>query len=165
MIAARSWFLLTFAFVLSAVVASSAEEKPKNALPKEMQAVLDQATELELYSLHPDERERVKDGFHGWKVLGKTVIKDGDKRKAILAAVYKGVDENQDQQGKCFEPRHGLRATRDGKTVDLVICFVCVQLRAYGAGVDGKTVLISQSPRDLLTKTLKDAGVPLPPRN
>jgi hypothetical protein len=28
---------------------------------------------------------------------------------------------------KCFDPRHGIRVTRGGVTVDFVICFQCFQ--------------------------------------
>ena len=74
------------------------------------------------------------DRFHGWKVLGQTTIKDADVRKKVLDAVLKGIQENKGEAANCFQPRHGLHATHEGKTVDLVICFECLQIRAYGDG-------------------------------
>src|SRR5262249_5043568 len=52
--------------------------------------------------------------FHGWKVIGKTKINDPDVRRRLIAALEKGVEENKGDSMKCFDPRHGIRVTRDG---------------------------------------------------
>jgi len=55
--------------------------------PKEAQEAFEKATEFELYSLDPS--KEVKDGFHGWTILGKTAIKGEDVKK-VREAVEKG---------------------------------------------------------------------------
>src|SRR5262245_48603699 len=114
---------ITFALAMPAV----AEEKVKNVLPEKARAMLDKADESEFVSVGPmgEGKGGVKDGFHGWKVLGKTVVKDAKIRKEILESLYGGIKESDGNGAKCFDPRHGIRATVDGKTVDVVICFEC----------------------------------------
>ena len=63
---------------------------------------------------------------------------------------------------KCFNPRHGIRATHDGKTVELVICFECSSFDIY-SGSEGsvektKHLLVGKSPEATFNKVLKDAG-------
>src|SRR5262245_20526938 len=132
-------------------------------LPEDAKAILEKADQLELLSVHPERpQEKPKDEFHGWKVLGRTVVKDADTRKAIRAAISKGVAESQGVAG-CFNPRHGIRATSGGKTVDLVICFECWWMEVH---VGGKwfAVWTSGSPEPTLDKVLRDANVPLAPK-
>src|SRR5262249_42133996 len=128
-------------------------------------AILDKAQQYELISLDPSREgdDKDKDKFHGWKVLGQTAFKDADLRKKVLDALVKGIQENDGIAAACFNPRHGLRAVHDGKTVDLVICFECLQVQVF---VDGKKsgVLTSESPQPLLDMILKDAKVPLAPK-
>jgi hypothetical protein len=122
---------------------------------------LEKAGEIELYSLDPSERG-VKDGFHGWKVLGKTTVKDAETVKKLAAAFKKGVEENKGIAAACFNPRHGIRLTHDGKTVDLVICFECYSVQEFVADKQGKGCLVTRSPQPAFDKVLKDAGVALP---
>src|SRR5262245_43073860 len=96
---------------------------------KDARAILEKATEWELLALDPVERKPdPKTAFRGWKVLGKTAVKDKDARKALLAALDKGIADKAEQKRKerekgllteigCFQPRHGLRATAGGQTV------------------------------------------------
>ncbi len=58
----------------------------KNTLPVRAKEILHKAEEFELLSLDPDwSKPKAKDDFHGHRVLGKTVVKDQDVRKKILA--------------------------------------------------------------------------------
>jgi len=134
------------------------KNKPSDAVRE----VLDKAKQLELLSLEPDERKAGLNDFHGYKVLGSTLIKDKDARKKLLAAFYKGVEDSEGAVAGCFIPRHGIRAVHDGKTVDLVICFECLSLNIYGPGKEKGQLLIVSSPSNLFNKILTDAKVPLP---
>src|SRR5262249_20775026 len=131
-------------------------------IPAAVREALDRAEGMTLLSLDPDEKAGVgaPAQFHGWKVLGKTEVKDKAARAKLIAALVEGASKKGLEAAKCFNPRHGLQLTQKGKTVDLVICFECAQVRVYGAGQRG--FLISRSPQDALDKILKDAGVPLP---
>lgn len=132
-------------------------------LPDAALAVLEQADRLELLSLNPDppEEETPKDNFHGFGVLGRTVLREEKDRQKVVAAVKKGIGDSGFYVG-CFNPRHGIRATRNGKTVDLVICFQCLNTRVYEGKVQSgvPTVRVAEP---VLDKFLRDAGVKLAP--
>ncbi len=103
-------------------------------LPPDASAVLDEAESVELLSIDPRDRPgKADDSFHGWKVLGRTYAPDASGRRAILASVKQAIGETDGVSG-CFEPRHGLRATKGGRSVDLVICFSCrwIEVRSEG---------------------------------
>ena len=137
-----------------------AEDQPSS---KDLKALFEKAETLELYSLNPgaDVKEPdPKKGFHGWKILGKTTIKDSKTRKKIVEALYKGLEASDGTAALCFNPRHGLRATVDGKTADVVICFECLQMQ-FVVGEASKTETTTTSPEKLLNEVLMNAGVPL----
>src|SRR5258706_5640491 len=86
-----------------------------NVLPEKTLNVLLKAENFELLSLNPEpEKVRPKDHFHGYTVLGKTTVKDAAVRKNIVESFKKGM-EGEINPAKCFDPRHGFRATHDGK--------------------------------------------------
>src|SRR5262249_52718145 len=113
-----------------------------NVFPDSFRAVLDAADTVELLSLDPNDadfddededdeseaRPRVvnpspppapADLFHGFLVLGKTVLEDPAERSAILSALYRGIDESDGDVVMCFDPRHGIRARRGEAVVDV----------------------------------------------
>lgn len=96
--------------------------------------------------------------FHDHPVLRKVDIASAQDRTAILAAVKKGIAKSDGTQAKCFWPRHGIRLTQSGKTIEYVICFQCLQLNEY---IDGKSSHkpTTKSPATVLDKHLQDAGV------
>ncbi len=134
-----------------------------NPIPAEVLAALAKADAVELLSLDPM-RPMVppKDGFHGWKVLGRTAVKDEKTHTALLTSLRKAAEASDGTAAFCFNPRHGLRVTTGKATVDLVICFECLQVRAF-AGDDArpKGFLITGGPQKGFDQVLKDAGVPL----
>jgi len=86
-----------------------------NRLAPEGAATLDRADELEVPSLDPMKpTDKSKDDFHGYKVLGETTVRKDD-RKAILDGLKAGLKESDGGLADTFTPRHGLRATHDGK--------------------------------------------------
>ncbi len=158
MVRAR-YIVLLAALLMTPALAWSAENK----LPDKARAILAKADQIELYSLDPvTPVKKGAQGFHDWTVLGKTVLK-GDAGKRLVAALEKGIAENKGEAARCFQPRHGIRATAKGKTVDLVICFECLQVYVYYDKTEKRdqTVLTTGSPEPTLDKALKDAGVRL----
>jgi hypothetical protein len=148
-------------FTLLALVMASASLRA-DTIPAELQAILEKGEQFELLSLNPDPRqEKAEDGFHGWKVLGKTTVKDAEARKKLLAAFKKGVEENTGFVAGCFNPRHGIRVTQDGKTTDFVICFECAQVKVFVGDKEEKGFLITASPQSVFDGVLKEAKVPL----
>ncbi|HLW65757.1 MAG TPA: hypothetical protein VKS79_10595 [Gemmataceae bacterium] len=131
-----------------------------NKLPDEVVNVLANAETFELLSLDPDSRvDTSKDAFHGYKVLGKTSVKEADARQKLVDSLAKGM-EGEIRPAKCFNPRHGIRATHDGKTVELVICFECHQFKVFTGPGKVSGLLVDKSPEPAFDKILKDAGIP-----
>ena len=119
------------------------------------------ATQFDLYSLEPEPEGKIAKEklFHGWLVLGKTTVKDAKTRKELFDALQ----EEADKAPKCFDPRHGIRATHGGKTVDLVICFHCGHIYIYLDGKDERadSQTVSRDSQPAFDKVLKAAKVPL----
>jgi hypothetical protein len=142
---------------------------PQNRIPEPVEALLAKADTFELYSLdparEPEERgkaEPAKDTFHGWKVLGKTEIKGKAERKRLAEALRLGAEDNFGVAAACLIPRHGLRLTGGGKTVDLVICFQCLSVQVFVNGERKDGFLTTGDPQKEFDAVLKAAGVKLP---
>ena len=180
---------LAFSVLLMTGCAAEAE---KNTVSAQVKAALEKREPWELFSLDPDQGESAPsaspppapapedpvaaapqpatpvpapvaaDAFHGWKVLGKTTVKDAEVRKRLVAAFLQGVAENEGVSAGCFNPRHGIRMVHDGRTIDLVICFECYQVAAYVGDTRVPGCLITRSPQPTFGGVLKDAKVPLP---
>jgi hypothetical protein len=68
--------------------------------------------------------------FHGYPVLGKLKITSAADRVAILDAIQ-NAKKPDPTNVECFDPHHGVRLTRNGTTIDYVICFYCTQYDEY----------------------------------
>src|SRR5262245_65008926 len=53
-----------------------------------------------------------------------------------------------------------IRATHDGKMVELVICFQCSQFYLHEGGKSAQ-LLINEKPGPTFNKVLEDAGIPI----
>jgi hypothetical protein len=134
----------------------------ENKIPDQAREILEKANQLELLSIgHGPSPKNPTDDFHGWPVIGKTRVEDSKTRNRLVAALEKGVEENKGDSMKCFNPRHGIRVTHDGKTADFVICFECFQVMVYVAGEKEQRFLITASPAPVFNQTLQHAKVPL----
>lgn len=147
--------------------------KTEQARWDKARAILAQPDKVELFSLDPnltigeysgacscgpDEKPRVV--FQGFKVLGKTEVKDAVAWKAVLAVAGK---INPGSGPRCFWPRHGIRATAGGKTVDLLICFECTWVHVFlDMEEEAVELVIDPKQQPILDKVLTDAKVPLP---
>jgi hypothetical protein len=133
--------------------------REENVLPESVLKILFKAEQFELLSLLPEpEKTKPNDHFHGYTVLGKTAIKNDMARKKLIESFSKGM-EGAINPAKCFEPRHGIRATQDGKTVDLVICFACSQFYVHDASGKSTKYLVNATPQSGFDKMLKEAGI------
>lgn len=68
--------------------------------------------------------------FHNYRILGQTEIKDKNIQEHIRAIYDDGITDNHFGFA-CFSPKHGIRAVKNGETLDMVICFHCSQARMY----------------------------------
>jgi hypothetical protein len=162
-------------------IAPNESDAKSNQLPSAAAKLLDRADRVEVLSVDPAMRDRpqmvkpdgtpvpppppdTREDFHGFSVLGKTTVNGLLARRNVVSAVKRGIADSDGSVAACFLPRHGVRATVDGKTVDLVICFQCNSIRVYVDGEQAGTVLTAETSRDALDKVLTAAGVPLAPR-
>jgi hypothetical protein len=128
----------------------------------ELSIPIDSMTVYSLDGRDRDKKPPAGEMFHRFPVLGKVDIASPEDRAAILAAIKKGIAKG-DQGAKCFFPRHGVKFTQAGKTVEYVICFECREFDLYTDGV--KSHQYTQSTADtahpILDQHLKGAGIPL----
>jgi hypothetical protein len=117
----------------------------------------------ELPAAKAEPKQDTRERFHNYPILGRTEIKDPKRRNELLCALYKGVRKIRRGIPDCFEPRHGIIATRGTNQVELVICFECEQIAEYADGNHAWS-LMSKEPRELFNRTLTEAGVPLAKR-
>ncbi len=147
----------------AAARAAKLPEADRDPIPAAYREVLEKADKLELLSLQiadPEDAE-VNEFFHGNAILGRTTLTKNQRQQA-LATLYDGTKEIPANAG-CFIPRHGLRATHDGITVGLVICFECGKIKLYyGESGDTYATSVSRTPAKLFNLILSDAKVPLP---
>ena len=142
-------------------------------LPQRAHQILEQSPQLTLLSLDPGADYDSVVGskplpmFHGHMILGQTVIRDSAAKSALLASFYDGFVTPPDPRGfkqiglGCFNPRHGIRAKLNGKTVDLLICFECRQIETY---MNDKVVAhknMNTAPAEKFNEILTAAGAPL----
>ena len=101
--------------------------------------------------------------FHGYKITGRAALSDAGKRKALGELVLRGIRESDGRQAKCFEPRHGIRFEQDEKVLELVICYECLSIEAFGnvfaAGLEPRTVLTSNAVEPAVTNAFNELGL------
>jgi hypothetical protein len=120
---------------------------------------------LELFSLAPISSKSPEDGFHGWRVLGKTAISSSTEREEIVHALDNAIREHgQDSNIMCFNPRHGIRIRAVDRRLDLVICFECEKFYSYREGAEDREAVVhlKRSAQPVLDEVLRRADVPLP---
>lgn len=166
---------VTCVFAVTASLAFAQRDKPqalrtltweerRRAFPNNAHAVLENAGRFTLYATSPTQRTHARKRFHRYGVLGKMIVADPALKKQLLAALDDGIAEAQrpPQHGllaPCFKPRHGIRAVdRNGRVVDLVICFECGNARMY-ADKHKTTFAITETPQALFNRVLKTKGI------
>jgi hypothetical protein len=148
--------LVSLAFATGSVAAQ--EKIPKAAL-----AALEASEKLELYSLDPKEKSASEpNDFHGWEILGSANVEKAETQKKLIDALKRGVAESDGTVAACFNPRHGIRVVRDGKTFDFVICFECLSAVVFIDDKRTDSFLLTSSPAATFNHVLKDAKVKLP---
>lgn len=117
-------------------------------------------TKLVLYSLNPSlppisEGLSVKseNAFHGFQVLKTVEIISLEDKKSLIEEFASGIRKCNGTVMRCFDPHHGLRAMTQIATNDFVICFECLQTRAFGFG-PAESFPISASPQSVFDKFL-----------
>ena len=93
------------------------------ALPPKVREILEKAEKFEVLAEVRNDKESDGEGmtFEPNRVVG--LIAELDK-KNVLEAFYFDASR-ADSPAACYEPHHGIRATYQGKTVEVEICFSC----------------------------------------
>lgn len=126
-------------------------------------------SKMVLYSLDPgqlvhNEAIQTQTVFHGYDILGRADITDVNEQRALIRALASGVRESDGHTAiLCFNPRHGLHVEENGKSVDFVICFECLQVHAHGFEL-GDSFLITDAPRPTFDDSLQRHQIPLAPK-
>ena len=139
-------------------------------LPAEWQAALKNADAFTLFSIQPepDYKHTSTNTFQDHVILGQVDVKSKDTRTKLIAALKDGIDEQNKRvpPGEiwlpdCFNPRHGIRATKGNETVELLICFECEQIQ--GSSNQGKSwsFITTRTPAAVFNRVLKEAHIPL----
>lgn len=151
---------------------SAAVERLNNQLSEDVRRILEQAEDFELIALKPGfifGKEKIKaetlaaNKYWRFLVVAKTKVTDASVKTELLDAFYKGVaDARPDASAACFSPRHAIRATSKGKTVELVICFDCYGFRgsAPNGWIGGA---VTKAPRETFNRVYTAAGLNIQP--
>src|SRR5262249_49363975 len=74
-----------------------------------------------------DSKERPL-GFY--RVVKRSLVPPGERAK-LVASLYDAID--YDWLGaRCFSPHHGVRAAKSGRSIELVICYMCNKIQLGG---------------------------------
>jgi len=132
-------------------------------MPSAVASALRQADSFELLSLDPEHNRKDAD-FHGYKVLGRTLITDDPATRKLLYNKLQSATRSIIFPMKCFNPRHGISVTAKGRTYDLLICFECLQVYVYEGDKHELTFTVKADPQPVFDQVLRDAGLPLAPK-
>ena len=128
---------------------------------------LENSEHFTLYSLAPYENPEAQSvsktlqnnhRFHGYAIIGQAPIDDAKTRHQLLNSLYEGADN--DRHLTCFDPHHGIRATRGNQTMDLVICFACSTMKVSG-NVANDSIYIDSTQRGTFDHVLQENNIPL----
>ena len=104
---------------------------------------------------------------YGLRVLGKVEVADEDRRRKVVAVLREAIKAGPTQASRCFTPRHAIRVTSNGATIDVLICFHCDRYRTYRNGEQELPTTertISSAHQPFFDALLTEAGIPLGPK-
>lgn len=106
--------------------------------------------------------------FHGHEILGHAPLNDDLVRSELVELVLRGIQESDGTVAACFEPRHGIRAVKEGKVLDMLICYECLQVEIHTPELveeKGRLgVLTSNSVEADVSRVYTSAGLALAPK-
>jgi hypothetical protein len=164
-------------FCVTAMVLATVgcNEASRTDLDAEVRSTLEKADALEIFAIEPPFNRGAKPGdvvpqptsekLYEYPVYGSVQV-TGAAKSEVIAQVFRGLvraKEESTGSAECFDPRHAIRATHQGRTVDLLICFSCNNYEVHVDGERRKDGVTENDARDVLNKLLKDAKVPLSP--
>jgi hypothetical protein len=163
---------VAFALIAVGVIACVTFRDPiEDRVPVNILRALRDPESFEILALDPvliDERAKdarsvpAEREFHGYEILGHAPLNEPGARKELVGFVLRGIQESDGKVAACFDPRHGIRVVKEGRVIDLVICYECLQMTIHGGDVDRKEplgVLTSSSVEPAVTRIYTAAGL------
>lgn len=96
-----------------------------------LSARLPDPTALTVFALTPTlATKRGSPTLRGYPIRATSVVTDGEARRTLFAALREGISDDP-ESALCFYPRHGLRATIDGESIEMLICFQCSRIEVH----------------------------------
>ena len=139
-------------------------EMLERALPNGTHKILQQSRKITLFSIEPMPSFGYgKKPFHDHEILGQITLTDPKAKAELLASFYDGLvpSEYDALSMGCFNPRHGIRATHNGKTVDLLICFSCRGIVGYLNDKEIIHTFTTNAPHQKFNEILTAANIPI----
>lgn len=134
------------------------------ALPGNYRDILEHADKFEIVTL-ACEGEELPQGVTSsamvsrFRMVDRREVSDHALQKKLVTAFYKGVSGGTDNAGAgCFEPHHGIRATKDGETVTILVCFLCSNFYVLPEGVRNG-ILLDPEPVEVWRDVVKELGM------
>lgn len=146
-------------FVLGGCSTASGPAKLPEALK-----LLEGASSIELLALDPLEASMREPApalsLRGFGVLGSATLSDPTRRQELVRLVSSGIADSDGSAALCFNPRHGLRVRRDGRVLEVLICYECLQMRVWpDAGAPRVELTTSQAVEPEVTRLFEAAGL------
>lgn len=142
---------------IAAGLADPIDAKLRKDIHPSLMAVLVAPQAMEIFALHPypedvdDEMPELAElpVFDDYPVLGQAAITSAEDQRALIDLICEGIYGGSDMAEECFFPRHGVRIKGADRTVDLIICYECLQIAGRGLpeGVDVPNTSDSVAPR------------------
>jgi len=113
------------------------QSKEQARLAAALEALPVRDSRMTLYSLRPypkpEGSAEVDASFHEFLILGSREISDPAEKQRLITLLAGDIRRQISSTRKaCFNPRHGLRIAMGSEICDLVICFECDMMHAYG---------------------------------
>ena len=126
-------------------------------LPSKVRDILEKADVLDVLGLSSDEKAGI-----GWYPDIKASLPLGEERSNLLKAFYFDASAGPNPSA-CFIPRHSLKASYKGKTVEVIICYQCHLFVVEGdlGEFDGGVYKQGSAAHELLETILRTKGEPI----
>ena len=128
-----------------------------STLPPKVREILEKAEVLEVLGLSSDENAGIS--WHPDLVANLPL---GKERTKLLNSFFYDASAGPNPSG-CFVPRHGLKASYKGKTVEVIICYQCHLFVVKGdlGEFDGGVYKDGSAAHDLFENIIRTKGEPI----
>jgi hypothetical protein len=128
------------------------------SVPLEARRILEAAESFEVFAeINKDETSETDSRTFVPNRVAK--IRTAQQKKDILEAFYFDA-AHEDAPAVCYEPHHSLKATANGKTVEIEICYDCSRFEVKGLSTRfwGTIVRENRKSEDLLTRIIQESA-------